>query len=199
MTRLRRTIVRYQCTVKDHRMATTVSRLRTDLRTSRDHLFAAIRGLTEEQFRYTPPGETWCVATHLAHLHRIERIFTERARRALQEDDPFVASTRAHNDDDPGLAQRLAVPQVIHGMLNTWRDLEAVLDRCDEPSLDAHAIRHETLGRMTLREIAVKMARHEDEHRVEIAKLVKQAPPSARVALAHVPSARVTNPPARRS
>ena len=169
--------------VKDHRMATPVSQLRSELRTSREALFDAIRGLGEEQFRHLPPGESWAIATHLVHLLRIERIFTERARAAIGEDEPFVASTRVQNEDEPGLAQRLAVPQVIHGMLNTRRDLEATLDACDDAALATRAIRHETLGRMTLEEIFVKVAKHEDEHRLEIAKLVKQAPPSARVTI----------------
>ncbi len=181
-------------------MTTTVSRLRSDLRTSRDGLFAAIRGLTEEQFRHVPQGETWCIAAHLAHLLRVERIFTERVHAALAEDEPFVKGGAAlGNDDDPGLSQRLAVPQIIHGMLNARRDLEVALDACDDAVLDLRAIRHETRGRMTLEAMVVKMAQHEDEHRLEIAKLVKQAPPSARVRPAPVPPAGVTIPLARRS
>jgi len=162
-------------------MATPVPRLRSQLRASRDGLMAAIGGLGEEQFRHVPVGETWSIAAHLAHLLRIERVFAERARAALTEDEPFMASTRAHNDDDPGLAQHLAVPQIIHGMLNARRDLEAALDACDDEALEARSIRHETRGRMTLGAIFVKMAQHEDEHRAEIARLVKLAPQSARV------------------
>jgi hypothetical protein len=92
-----------------------------------------------------------------------------------------VASTRTSNDDDPGLAQRLAIPQIIHGMLNTRRDLEAVLDACDDMAF-ARAIRHETMGRMTLEQIMLKMAGHEAEHAADVVALVKQLPPSARVA-----------------
>ena len=87
-----------------------VSQLRSGLQESRERLFASIRGLSEEQFRYVPAGETYAVATHLAHVLRIERV-----------------------------------------------------------------------GRMTIAEIAVKMAAHEDEHAAEIAKLVRHAPSSGRV------------------
>jgi uncharacterized damage-inducible protein DinB len=158
----------------------TVPQLQSGLQGSRDRLFASIHGLSEEQFRYVPAGETYAVATHLAHLLRIERVFAERAQAALNEDDPFVASTSVKNDDDPGLAQHLAVPQIIHGMLNARRDLDALLAQCDEAAL-GRAIVHERIGRMTIAEIAVKMAAHEEEHTAEIAKLVRQVPASGRV------------------
>src|SRR4029079_1139429 len=158
----------------------TAPQLSSGLHESRERLFASIRGLSEEQFRFVPPGETYAIATHLAHLLRIERIFTERARTALTEDEPFIASTRVNNDDDPGLAQHLAVPQMIHGMLNVRRELDALLEGCDEAALERPLV-HERFGRMTVREIAVKMADHEAEHAAEIAKLVRQVPASARV------------------
>ena len=163
-------------------MAVSVPQLVMELRASREGLFASIRGLSEEQFRHTPPGESWSIAAHLAHLLRIERVFTERARAALTEDAPLVASTGVQNDDDPGLSQKLAVPQMIHGMLNTRRDLEAVLDGCDDIGL-ARTIWHESRGPMTVEAIAVKMTDHEREHARAIGLLVKQAPASARVTI----------------
>jgi hypothetical protein len=158
----------------------TAPTLRSGLLASREALFASLRGLSEEQFRYIPAGETYSIATHLAHLLRVERIFTDRLRVALVEDEPLIASTGVKNDDDPGLAQQLAVPQMIHGMLNVRRDLDALLEACDDAALD-RAIIHERLGRMTVADTAVKMAAHEAEHAVEIAKLVRQAPASGRV------------------
>ena len=58
----------------------TVDELRSALQGSRDRLFLHLRGLGEEQFRYVAAGEQWCIATHLAHLLRVERVFVERAR-----------------------------------------------------------------------------------------------------------------------
>lgn len=164
----------------------TVGELRSGLQGSRERLFAAITGLSEEQFRHVPAGETWCIATHLAHLLRIERLFSERAARALTEDEPHIESTRVLNDEEPGLAQRMAVPQIIHGMLNARRDLDALLDRCDDARLE-RALHHERIGRMTIADVAVKMREHEEEHTSEIAKLARQAPPSARVTIPLVP------------
>jgi len=150
------------------------------LQGSRQRLFAEIRGLAEEQFRHAPAGEDWSIAAHLAHLLRIERVFVDRARAALTEDEPATASTRAANDDDPGLAQRLAVPQIIHGMQAARRELDELLAGCDEQQLE-RAVRHERLGRMTVAQIAAKMAGHEDEHAAEVARLARQAPSGGRV------------------
>jgi len=154
--------------------------LRSGLQGSRERLFDLIRGLSEEQFRYAPAGETWPIAAHLAHLLRIERLFVERARRALDEDEPWIASTRLLNDDDPGLAQQLAVPQIIHGMQACRRELDDLLARCDDVAL-GRAMRHERLGRMTVADVAAKMASHEDEHAAEIGRLLRQVPTSGRV------------------
>lgn len=158
----------------------TARQLTSDLQASRDRLFASIRGLSEEQFRHVPAGETFSIATHLAHLLRIERVFTERGRAAVTQEEPFIASTSVKNDDDPALAQHLAVPQIIHGMLNVRRELDALISACDEAAL-GRAIVHERIGRMTVAEIAVKMAAHEEEHAGDVARLVRQAPSSARV------------------
>ncbi len=159
----------------------TASHLRTDLQASRDHLFGLLRGLSEEQFRFAPATDEWNIAAHLAHLLRIERVFAERAARALREDTPHIASTAIHNDDDPGAAQRLAVPQIIHGMQAARRDLVAVLDEGD--AVLERAVLHERIGRMTVRDIVEKMAAHEREHAASIEGLATLAAASVRVTI----------------
>jgi uncharacterized damage-inducible protein DinB len=158
----------------------TVVELRSALQGSRERLFISLRGLAEEQFRFVPVGERWCIAAHLGHLLRIERLFVGRARAALTEDEPFMSSTRMLNDDDPAVAQHLAVPQIIHGMQAARRNLDELLAGCDEQRA-GRAIQHERLGRMTVAQIAAKIAQHEDEHAAEVARLVRQAPSGGRV------------------
>ncbi len=158
----------------------TAATFELELQGSRAALFALLRGLSEEQFRFTPRGESWCVATHLAHLLRIERLFVGRARRALDEDEPRVESSGVTNDDEPALAQHLAVPQIVHGMLNARRDAEALLACCDDAAM-ARAFVHPRFGRLTVRDVFVKLRDHEREHTAEVARLVRQVPPSARV------------------
>jgi uncharacterized damage-inducible protein DinB len=163
----------------------TPEELRTELREARERLFAAIIGLTEEQFRFTAEGVPWNIASHLAHLLRIERVFAERGARALREEEPFCPSTAVVNDDDPALAQRLAVPQMIHGLQASRRDIEALLDAGDEGL--RRTIMHERIGRMTVEAIVKKMADHEREHTVEIASLARQARSARRVTIPITP------------
>lgn len=120
------------------------------------------------------------MVAHLAHLLRVERLYVDRARRALTDHEPLITSSGLGNDDDPARAQHLAVPQIIHGMQAIRRDLDALLSGCDDLAL-ARAIRHEVRGRITVREIAVKMVEHEDDHAGAVAALVRRAPSSGRV------------------
>jgi uncharacterized damage-inducible protein DinB len=159
--------------------------LRTGLRDARERLFAAISGLTEEQFRYSPDSSSWNIAAHLAHLLRVERLFAERGALALREHEPFCPSTAVTNDDDPARAQHLAVPQIIHGQQASRRDLEALLDTGDA-ALD-RAIVHERIGRMTVEQIVKKMADHEREHTESIAVLARQAQNARRVTIPLTP------------
>ena len=159
--------------------------LRSDLQRSRSRLFDAIQGMTEEQFRHLPGGESWNIAVHLAHLLRVERLYAGRAQAALREDGAHCPSTRALNDDDPALAQHLAVPQIVHGMQAARRDLERALDAGDA-ALD-RAIMHETRGRLTIRDIVAKMAAHEEEHAEQIEQLARQASAARRMTIPLTP------------
>lgn len=152
----------------------TVADLTLALRASRQRLLAAIQGLTEEQFRFVPPDGGWSVAAHLAHLLRTERAYVEAARAALTEHMPFAASTGVHNDDDPGLARRLAVPQIIHGLQACRRELELAIEGGGEQGL-TRTFRHERMGPMTIADVAKKMASHEEEHAAAIEPLARSA------------------------
>jgi uncharacterized damage-inducible protein DinB len=148
-------------------------RLSDALRAGRVRLLAGLQGLGEEQFRFTG-DDGWNIATHLAHLLRCERMLTERASRALREDEPLVASTGINNDDDPALAQRLAVPQIIHGLQAARRELETLLEGLDDTALE-RVIVHERDGRVTARALIEKAAAHEVEHAGAIELLARQA------------------------
>lgn len=165
---------------------TDVEALRDALQGSRSLLFASIRDLTEEQFRARPTDSDWSIAVHLAHLLRCERMLVHRSIRALDESEPRITSTGITNDDDPGLSQRLAVPQIIHGMQAARRDVEAMLERSGDAGLN-RAIMHERLGRTTIRAMIEKMASHEQEHASTIATLARQAAASRPVTIPLTP------------
>ncbi len=165
--------------------STITEDLRAGLGDSRERLFAAITGLTEEQFRFTGGGDAWNIAAHLSHLLRIERVFAERGALALREDEPTIKSTSVANDDDPALAQHLAVPQIIHGLQASRRDIEALLDGGD--AVLTRTIMHERIGRMTVEQIVRKMSDHEQEHTAAIAALARQAQSARRVTIPLTP------------
>ena len=153
---------------------TDVEALHDALQGSRRHLFESLRGLTEEQFRAPADGSGWSIAVHLGHLLRCERMLVERSHRALDADEPRIASTGITNDDDPGLTQHLAVPQIIHGLQASRRDLEVLLKRAGDSGLD-RGIVHQRQGRVTVRAMVEKMAAHEQEHAADVAALARQA------------------------
>lgn len=158
----------------------TVAQLRSDLQASRERIFAPLRDLNEEQFRHAAEPDGWSIATHLAHLLRCERLAVERVTRALHEDEPRVTPSGASNGDDPALAQHLAVPQIIHGMQAARRAIERAIDGADEATIE-RAIAHERDGRVTVRAMIEKVARHEAEHADEVARLAAKAPPTRRM------------------
>jgi len=158
----------------------TVAQLRSELEASREAIFAPLRGLNEEQFRHVAAPDGWAIATHLAHLLRCERLAVERITRALRETEPAVPPSGTTNDEDAALAQHLAVPQMIHGMQAERRALDLALAGADERALE-HAIVHGRLGRVTVREMAAKVAAHEAEHAAAVRRLAAEAPPTRRV------------------
>ncbi|HZP57815.1 MAG TPA: DinB family protein [Dehalococcoidia bacterium] len=163
-----------------------VAQLLSELQQNRSALFAPLRGMSDERFRLIPMGEAWSIATHLAHVLRCERMLVERAARALREDEPSVASTGITNDDDPALAQRLAVPQIIHGLQASRRALEELLDGRDDASLE-RAIVHERDGRVTARALVEKAVAHEREHAAAVARIAQAAPDASRVIIPLAP------------
>lgn len=158
----------------------TVETLRNDLQQGRQRLFTSVQGLTEEQFRHVPPGERWCVATHLAHVLRCDRLWAARVRAALAEDNPLVESTGVTNEDDPGLAQKLAVPQIVHGLQAVMRDLDDVLSSHNDRALQ-RSVRHERMESLTIEQMVAKTAAHEAEHADAIARIVRSLPATGRV------------------
>ena len=158
----------------------SAAELRLELARTRDALLAPLRELTEEQFRHAPAGGEWPIAAHLAHVLRVERHFVERMRLAMREDEPRVPSTGATNDDDPALAQHYAVPQIIHGLQASRRDLTQILEACGDDGLE-RAINHERRGRITIRTMAEKMREHDAEHAETIEKIAQEARTARRV------------------
>ena len=159
--------------------------LRRDLTSSRELLLAAVAGVTEEQFKLRPPrstkpieaGETplgqanWCLAEVLAHLLQQERLRAERIELALTQDGVAITPSAPEVHYESARAGRaVPVPQLIHGLLASRRDIERLLGQ--GASLEAGLQRstiHPQLGRQTVEWILrEKVIAHEEEHVTQI-------------------------------
>lgn len=107
----------------------TVNELQEQLAASRQALFEAVRGVTEEQFKRRPADGGWCIAEVLAHLLAWEKLQATRIRLALEQDGTQEPPA------DPEELQRLTragriapVPQLIHGLLAARREIDLLLE-----------------------------------------------------------------------
>jgi hypothetical protein len=167
--------------------------LRADLATVRAQLLRSIAGVTEEQFKKRPPagdpgGPNWCIAEVLAHLLQQERLRAERIAMALErEGATIVPSTDEVHYEAARAGRGLPVPQLIHGLLASRRELERLLDRAAalDGGLDRATV-HPRLGRQTISWVLKeKVIAHEAEHVAQIEAIKaglaapQQPPPSS--------------------
>ena len=115
---------------------TTSENLRRELASGRERLLAAIAGVSEEQFKRRPAivghERPWSIAEVLAHLLQQERLRGERIARAIADDGAMIEPSSQEEYDRGALAGRMSpVPQLIHGLLASRRELERLLDEAE--------------------------------------------------------------------
>jgi uncharacterized damage-inducible protein DinB len=157
----------------------TLRALRQELAEARGRVFDAVRGLNEEQFRHVPPGEEWPIAAHLAHLLISDRWHVAFVREALARRPTPPAED---DETETQLAARMAIPQMVHGLLNARRELDRLVEEADDARLAAE-VTAPGGGRVSLAALLGMLAGHDIEHAGEIARLARLAPASARVTL----------------
>jgi DinB superfamily len=150
--------------------------LRAALTVGRARLLEAISGVTEEQFKKRPPapvdaGPNWCIAEVLAHLLQQERLRASRIAIALHEDGAVIVPSGEDEHMEAARAGRASpVPQLIHGLLASRREVERLLDEAS--TVDGglqRATRHPQLGPQTVAWILQeKVIDHEAEHVAQI-------------------------------
>lgn len=153
--------------------------LSSALTEGRERLLRAVAGVSEEQFKRRPPTEPdaapeWSIAEVLAHLLYSERLRCKRIALALRDDGATIAAAPPDADAEATRAGRVApVPQLIHGLLASRRELEHLLDQAGavEGGVE-RAVVHSRRGRETigwmLREQVIE---HEAEHVAQIEAL----------------------------
>jgi hypothetical protein len=158
-------------------MTAEVDDLHRSLTTVRAQLLACIAGVSEEHFKKRPPsppdasGPNWCIAEVLAHLLQQERLRAARIALALQQDGIEITPSPEEEHYEAARAGRAApVPQLIHGLLASRRQVERLLDEAS--TLKGGLQRtttHPRLGPQTVAWVLqAKVIDHEAEHIAQI-------------------------------
>jgi hypothetical protein len=151
--------------------------LRRDLNAVRERLLVVVSGVTEQEFKRRPPveagadGPVWCIAEVLAHLLQQERLRASRIATAIERDGAEITASTDEEHYEAARAGRASpVPQLIHGLLASRREIEKLLEQAAvvQGGLE-RAVLHPKLGRQSvgwmLRE---KVIAHEEEHAQQI-------------------------------
>lgn len=150
---------------------TLTTELRAHLEASGRALLGAIVGLDEEGFRARTRSSQWSPAEVLAHLLASERLYVGWAQAALEEDNlvlPPVAQDE--QEQQAKLAQQMAVPQILHGLLAQRRDTMQLLMALSSEQL-TRTLSYPGRGSFGLGLLFEKAAAHEEEHAAQIRSL----------------------------
>lgn len=146
---------------------------------SRTTLMDAVAGLDEDGFRSSSDTGGWTAAEVLAHLLEMERVVMSWAQEAIIADDVAV---KPISDDErceqASSARRMAVPQLIHGLLARRRDTARFLEGLSGLEL-ARPLLHPDWGSLTVAKLFQCAAEHEEAHATQIKALQVEATPPA--------------------
>jgi DinB superfamily len=160
-----------------------IEKLRAAMSSGRARLLDVISGVSEEQFKKRPPaptdgaGPNWCIAEVLAHLLQQERLRASRIAMALRQDGAVIEPSSEEEHYEAARAGRASpVPQLIHGLLASRREVERLLDQASTvPGGLQRTTRHPQLGPQAIAWILrAKVIDHEAEHVAQI-EAIKQA------------------------
>jgi len=147
----------------------SASQLSARLQQSRSELMAAITGLDDSALRARLSSGVWTPAELLAHLLSTERIFIERARRAIEQDHYVVTPVGdGVREEHLGMAKRMPVPQIVHGLLAQRRDTLQFIEALSPEDL-ARTLSHPVRGEQT----ALWQIEHTIDHEVEHAEEIR--------------------------
>ena len=146
----------------------SASQLSARLQQSRSELMAAITGLDDSALRARTGSGAWTPAELLAHLLSTERIFIDRARRAIEQDHYVVTPVGGDiREEHLVMAKRMPVPQIVHGLLAQRRDTLQFVESLTQDDL-VRTLSHPVRGEQTTLWQIEHVIEHEQEHAREI-------------------------------
>ncbi|MEX1253751.1 MAG: DinB family protein [Dehalococcoidia bacterium] len=139
------------------------------LEASRQALMDAIAGLDEEGFRARPTAGEWTAAEVLAHLLADEPGVVASAQAALGGGTITLDATPDDEREQQAkdAAQRMPVPQILHGLLAARRDTVRRVEALSPGQL-AGRVRHPARGDTTVSRLFEHIAEHEEDHAAQI-------------------------------
>ena len=75
-----------------------IKELQHDLRSARDAVLSAIKGVSEPEAHEIPAPNEWTVAQLLAHITELQTFWINRAVLITKEDDPQISRTAVESD-----------------------------------------------------------------------------------------------------
>lgn len=146
----------------------SASQLSARLQASRSELMAAITGLDDSALRARSATGVWTPAELLAHLLSTERIFIERARKAVILGDYIITPVSDDvREEHLATAKRMPVPQIVHGLLAQRRDTLQFIESLTQDDLK-RTLSHPLRGEQTALWQIEHVIEHEQEHAREI-------------------------------
>ena len=136
--------------------------LRLQARTA-NRLAGALRGVARDEVARRPKPKKWSMLEILVHLRDCEIVYGSRIRKMIAEEGgalmPFDQDRWADS-----LAYRREEPKVALASFVALRKANlALLAVLGKKALDRHGI-HPAYGRLTVRDLAVHWAAHDDKH-----------------------------------
>ena len=149
-------------------MTDSTAELTQRLERSRVSLMQSIAGMDEETFRRRAGAGEWCAAEVLAHLLGHEQRFMWLANEALTRERPSVQSRGGgQQTEEAKAAQRMLVPQIVHGLLAQRRETLQLLAGLSPEQL-ARSLVHSRSGDVNVGWLFQRIIDHETEHAAQI-------------------------------
>jgi hypothetical protein len=127
---------------------------------------------TQEQLHWKPAPDRWSISEVLAHLVEVERVFRERARRMVEENNPSLDSYDQNAAYAAGKYSSGTAAENLRDFCHE-RDCSVSWLRYLSPALVARTALHSELGPITLGHLIHEWAFHDLGHVRQISELFR--------------------------